>query len=156
MNSLSFALRTAAAAALIAITIQAASAQETIAVTVDQSLLVKLPERVSTLIIGNPLIVDAVVQPSGLMVLTGKGYGATNLIALDAQGAVLMERSISVNTATGLVTVYRGVRRESYACDPTCQPRIALGDDAQFFSVTLGQATTRARQAESASATSNR
>ena len=27
--------------------------------------------------IGNPLIADATVQPGGIMVITGKGYGVT-------------------------------------------------------------------------------
>ena len=33
--------------------------------------------------VGNPLIADATVQPGGILVITGKGYGATNLVALD-------------------------------------------------------------------------
>ena len=41
--------------------------------------------------IGNPLIADASVQPGGIMVVTGKGYGVTNLVALDRDGATLME-----------------------------------------------------------------
>ena len=61
-------------------------------VILDQAKLVKLPERVATIVIGNPLIADATVQTGGLMVITGKGYGATNIIALDRTGAVLMER----------------------------------------------------------------
>src|SRR6266704_2886145 len=67
-----------------------------IGVTLDQARLVKLPERVTTIVVGNPLIADAAVQSGGLMVITGKGYGATNLIALDRSGAVLMERVIDV------------------------------------------------------------
>jgi ABC-type Fe3+-hydroxamate transport system substrate-binding protein len=47
-------------------------------VTLDQSRLVKLPEKVATIVIGNPLIADASLQPGGVMVITGKGYGTTN------------------------------------------------------------------------------
>ena len=46
--------------------------------------------------IGNPLIADAALQPGGLMVITGKGYGTTNIIVLDRAGAVLMEKTIEV------------------------------------------------------------
>ena len=67
-----------------------------ITVILDQAKLVKLPERVSTIVIGNPLIADASVQAGGLMVLTGKGYGVTNIIALDRAGAVLMEKTVEV------------------------------------------------------------
>ena len=60
----------------------------------------KLPEKVSTIVVGNPLIADVAVQSGGLVVVTGKGFGATNLIALDRAGAVLMERSIVVSGPT--------------------------------------------------------
>ena len=46
----------------------------------------RLPERVATIVIGNPLIADATLQSGGILVLTGKGYGATNLLALDRVG----------------------------------------------------------------------
>ena len=36
------------------------------------------------------------MQSNGLMVVTGKGYGVTNLIALDRNGATLMEKQVSV------------------------------------------------------------
>jgi Flp pilus assembly secretin CpaC len=136
----------------LALSAPSVSALETISVTVDQAILVKLPERASTLVIGNPLIFDASIQPGGLMILTGKGYGATNLIALDRQGQVLMERSVSVKPAKDSLVVYRGTKRETYSCLPDCEPRITLGDDPAHFGQTIGQATTRARQAESSSA----
>ncbi len=65
-------------------------------VVVDRSRLVKMPERVATIVIGNPLIADASLQAGGLMVLTGKGYGTTNLIAQDSTGAVIGESLIRV------------------------------------------------------------
>src|SRR5947207_1574736 len=65
-------------------------------VILDQAKLVKLPEKISTIVIGNPLIADAAIQAGGMMVITGKGYGATNILALDRTGAVLMEKSILV------------------------------------------------------------
>ena len=98
-------------------------------VILDQAKLVKLPERVATIVIGNPLIADATVQAGGLMVITGKGYGRTNLIALDRTGAVLMEKTVEVQgPRAGIVVVYRGVERESYSCTPDCERRITLGD----------------------------
>jgi Flp pilus assembly secretin CpaC len=94
-----------------------------IAVTIDQSRLVKLPERMSTIVIGNPLIADAAVHAGGLMVIVGKGYGVTNIIVLDRTGAVLMEKTIEVVPPRDeLVVVYRGSARESYTCSPTCEP----------------------------------
>jgi hypothetical protein len=85
-------------------------------------------------------------------VVTGKGYGATNLLALDRGGHVLLEKTIEV-TGPGtkdLVVVYKGVERESYSCAPTCQRRITLGDSPAYFNATLTQSGTRNGQAQTA------
>ena len=65
-----------------------------IAVYVDQAKLVKLPAKVSTIVVGNPLIADVTLQSGGIVVVTGKGYGATNFIAMDRNGEVLVDRQI--------------------------------------------------------------
>ena len=119
-------------------------------IILDQAKLVKLPERVATIVIGNPLIADASVQSGGLMVITGKGYGTTNLIALDRSGAVLMERFIEVRgqQADETVVVYKGIERETYSCSPLCERRITLGDGNIFFNSTLSQTVTRNSQAQ--------
>ena len=67
-----------------------------ITVHMDQARLVQLPERAANVVIGNPLIADVSIQPGGLTVITGKSYGATNFIATDKSGAVLLEKSIEV------------------------------------------------------------
>ena len=85
----------------------------TIAVNVDQARLVKLPARVATIVVGNPLIADVALQAGGVLVVTGKGYGATNFIAMDRSGEILVDRLIQVEGPSDqLITVYRGVDRE--------------------------------------------
>src|SRR5215470_10225276 len=114
---------------------------DSISVNVDQAKLVKLPGKVATIVVGNPLIADITLQPGGLIVVTGKGYGATNFIALDRAGEVLVDRVIQVEGPTDqLVTVYRGVERESYSCMPICQRRVTLGDGGDYFRSTIDQA----------------
>ena len=142
--------RLVGAAALIAIVAAApARAADPITVMLDQATITKLPGRVATIVIGNPLIADVSVQGGGLLVVTGKGYGTTNLIALDRSGAVLTERNIEVVGAQDtVVVVYRGVNRESYSCAPDCQRRITLGDAPDYFTQTLSQSATRASQAQ--------
>jgi Flp pilus assembly secretin CpaC len=113
-------------------------------ISIDQAKLVKLPERVATLVIGNPLIADVTLQPGGLMVITGKGYGTTNIMALDRAGAVLMERLINVNgPREEVMVVYRGTARETYSCAPECEPRLMLGDNNAYFNGTLSQTMAR-------------
>lgn len=127
----------------------AAQPGETIAVAVDQARLVKLPEHVATIVVGNPLIADVSLQSGSMMVVTGKGYGATNVIAMDRNGGVLIDRLIQVEgpADTRLVTVYRGLHRESYSCAPSCQKRVTLGDEKDFFTATLEQAGTLNKEA---------
>jgi Flp pilus assembly secretin CpaC len=119
----------------------AAPVTETVAVSVDQAKLVKLPGKISTIVVGNPLIADVTLQPGGIVVVTGKGYGATNFIALDRAGEIVVDRIIQVaGPSDQLVTVYRGVERESYSCMPVCQRRVTLGDGGEFFKQTMDQA----------------
>lgn len=114
---------------------------DTIAVNVDQAKLVRLPGKVATIVVGNPLIADVTLQPGGMIVVTGKGYGATNFIALDRGGEILVDRQIQVEGPSDrLVTVYRGIERESYSCLPICQRRVTLGDSEAYFSTTMSQA----------------
>jgi hypothetical protein len=124
-----------------------------IAVNIDQAKLIRLPERVATIIVGNPLIADITLQVGGIIVVTGKGYGATNFVAMDRNGEVLVDRVIMVEgPADPIVTVYRGIERESYSCTPICQPRITLGDSDRFFKQTIDQAGNLSGQAAGAAA----
>lgn len=119
-----------------------------ISVNVDQAKLVKLPSRVATIVVGNPLIADVTLQNGGVLVVTGKGYGATNFIAMDRTGEVLVDRQIQVEGPTEeLVTVYRGVDRETYSCTPVCQRRMTLGDGDNYFKSVSDQSNQMSSQA---------
>jgi hypothetical protein len=125
----------------------------TIPVNIDQAKLIRLPERAATIIVGNPLVADITLQPGGIIIVTGKSYGATNFVAMDRNGEVLVDRIILVESpADPIVTVYRGLDRESYSCMPICQPRITLGDSDKFFKPTLDQAGVLSGQAAGAAA----
>ena len=124
-----------------------------IAVNVDQAKLVRLPTSVATIVVGNPLIADVTLQTGGMIVVTGKGYGATNFIAMDRRGEILVDRVIQVEGPTDqLVTVYRGVERESYSCLPICQRRVTLGDGESYFKSTIDQAGSLSSQASGGAA----
>lgn len=127
------------------VTAPARADTDTVTIHVDQAQLLKLPDRVATVVIGNPLIADATLQSGGILIVTGKGYGATNLMALDRNGSVIMSKSVRVlgPSDSNLVVVYQGDARESYSCAPQCQPRITLGDSAKYFQGNLGQTGAR-------------
>ena len=121
----------------------AAPVDDAIAVNVDQAKLFKLPGHVATIVVGNPMIADVTLQSGGVIVVTGKGYGATNFIAMDRSGEVLMDRVIEVEGPSDqLITVYRGIDRESYSCMPICQRRVTLGDSDGYFKSVIEQAGT--------------
>jgi Flp pilus assembly secretin CpaC len=132
----------------------AAPAEDAISVNVDQAKLVRLPGRIATIVVGNPLIADVTLQAGGVIVVTGKGYGATNFIAMDRTGSVLVDRLIQVEGPSDqVVTIYRGVERESYSCMPICQRRITLGDGDTYFKSAMDQAGNLNTQATGASTT---
>jgi Pilus formation protein N terminal region len=139
-----------------------AIAEEPIAVRLDQAAVLKLPERATTVVIGNPLIADFTIEPGGLAVITGKGYGATNVIVMDHSGAVMMEKIVEVRGPIGpIVVVYRGATRQTYSCTPDCVTRVTLGDTSkddwdlgkdtalplEYFNRALNQTVTRNTQA---------
>lgn len=139
--------------ALVVMLPSGATAAETVVVQLDQARLAKIPDRVSTIVIGNPLIADVSLQAGGVLVLTGKGYGTTNLVALDREGRALTEFLIQVQAPTqNVVVVYRGDTRESYSCTPNCDPRITLGDTPQYFDSVIAQTGLRNLRAQSSGA----
>ena len=133
-----------AVAACVAAGLAVAAAAEPVEIVLDRATVMKLPDKVSTLVVGNPLIADVSLQPGGIMVLTGKGFGTTNVLALDRNGAVLMEKSVQVKSpAQDVLVVHRGALQETYSCNPKCERRITLGDSKDYFEATLGQTVTR-------------
>jgi len=124
---------------------------DTILVVLDQARFLQLPERAANVVIGNPLIADLSIQPGGLIVITGKGNGTTNLIVTDKKGVVLMEKTLEVSVSNDrTVVVYRGVERETYSCTPDCSRRLMLGDMPEYFDKTLAQIVARNNQATAA------
>jgi Flp pilus assembly secretin CpaC len=117
---------------------------DVIAVTLDQAKIAKLPAGATALIIGNPMIADVtLLKNNNSMVITGKGFGQTNLIAIDAQGSVILERQVRVLPTRTVLILQSGSSRISYACNPDCMPTVQLGDDDKTFTEAGGQISSR-------------
>ncbi len=111
-----------------------AAGAEDLVVKYDQSQLLRLPRPVSEIIIGNPSIADVTVQSTNLLVVTGKTFGITNVIALDADRNVIQDQRVVVVRDQGrLVSIYKGTQRETYSCAPSCNPALIAGDDPKYF-----------------------
>src|ERR1700683_4982881 len=87
----------------------AAAAVPVLNVTLDQAKIARIPEGTVTLVIGNPIVADVtMIKGSDAMVVTGKGFGETNLIALDSKGGVIDEQTIRVIPTGSVLVVQRG------------------------------------------------
>ena len=105
-----------------------------IAVTLDQAKIARLPHGTATLIVGNPMIADVtMLKNNDTMIITGKGFGQTNLIAIDGAGSLIEEQQIQVLPAKTVLVLQNGNSRISYACNPACMPTVQLGDDDKIF-----------------------
>lgn len=123
---------------------QASPDKGELSIMVDRAKVIRLPERTQTVVVGNPAIADLSIQKNGVVVVTGKSYGVTNLIALDSGGNMLAESIVSVSAPSDkILTVQRGLERQSYSCTPACQPSVLLGDANTYFSENRGQADSR-------------
>jgi len=132
-------------------------AADLISVPLDKARILHLPDRASTIVIGNPLIADLSIQPGGLAVITGKSYGETNFVVLDKAGIVLTEKTVEVTFPSGqAVVVYRGSDRETYTCTPDCSRMLTLGDSPDIFESTMKEITNRNSQSAAAGGSGGR
>ncbi len=134
---------TAVAVGLIALTASAATAsdyKETVRVTIDFAKIIKLDEPAATVIVGNNGIVEAAIEDDKTMILTGQAPGSTNIIVMDADGNQVENVRVVVATDTReLTTVYQGVERQSFSCQPRCEQVAVIGDDQDAFVSALSQ-----------------
>lgn len=119
-------------------------ASSAISLVLNKAKVLQLPSNAVTIVVGNPIVADVtMLKRSKHMILTGKGFGETNLIALDAQGRSVGESLIRVTAPTKNLIVQRGMERETWDCTPRCQPTFSLGDSTRFAGENAAQIQTR-------------
>jgi hypothetical protein len=128
-----------------------AEAAPVVDVNIDEARLVRLKTDAAEIIVGNPAIADVVAQSARLLVVTGKSYGSTNVIALDASGREIYSARLGVREGdTRLVRIYKGTLRQSLHCAPGCQRTLAIGDDKSQFEQVADTVTKRFSVVQSA------
>lgn len=116
-----------------------ASTEGGLVLALDHARVMRVVGNVATIIIGNPAIADASMPDPSTIILTGKSYGETNMVMLDAEGAILAEQTLRVTVrGQSLVSVYRGVQRTTLSCSPTCEIRPTPGDTPEVVESALG------------------
>jgi Flp pilus assembly secretin CpaC len=133
----------------LGLTVVPSMAWAEVQVSLDQAKVLRLPPNVATVVIGNPLIADISVQRAGIAIITGKTYGVTNMIVLDAAGTTLSDEQVVVRAPEqSIVTVQRGMDRETLSCSPQCEKTVKVGDAQGNFDLITSQATNRAGLAQ--------
>jgi Flp pilus assembly secretin CpaC len=104
-----------------------------ITVKVNMARILRIGAPASTVVVGNPGVADVTIQDPRTLVLTGKSYGQTNMIVLDAKGNPIADTLVEVVQAqANTVAVYNAGARSTYSCAPTCMPMIMLGDSSGY------------------------
>lgn len=103
-----------------------ASAQSrNLTVEIDRAQRVQLNGAASSVVVGNPQIADVTVVDANTLFVIGKGYGVTEVVAVDAIGRTLFQGEVAVTAgSTGAVRVWRGGQATEMACAQTCAPSI--------------------------------
>lgn len=116
----------------------------------DQSQLLRLPRPATEIIIGNPSIADVALQGGNLLVVTGKTFGITNVIALDADRNVIQDQRVIVERdESRVVNLHKGGSRFTFSCTPNCEPNLTIGDDEAFFATITKHNSDKTRFSES-------
>ncbi len=103
----------------------AAVAQSRLNVEIDRSARVQMRGSAGSVIVGNPAIADVTVVDANTLFITGKGYGVTEVVAVDGIGRTIFQSEVVVTGgSTGSVRVWRGAQAVEMACAQTCAPSI--------------------------------
>lgn len=115
-----------AGAAVLALAGSGATQSARLNVEIDQATRVQLRGPAGSVIVGNPLIADVTVVDSNTLYITGKGYGVTEIVAVDTIGRTVFQSQVVVSegSGTGRVRVWRGGQATEMACGSSCSPSV--------------------------------
>ncbi len=96
--------------------------EDMLRVYMDHARVLKLDRPVSKVIVGNSQVADATVADPKTIVLTGRAFGTTNIVLLDADGNAILDDRILVSIDEGnTVRVFRQTERSVLSCTPNCE-----------------------------------
>jgi hypothetical protein len=123
-----------------------------VSVAMDEVRTVTFPKSVATIYVGNPSIADINMIDSRHAFILGKGYGNTNMLALDQDGKQVSNTHISVLARQDAsVTLQRGANRVTYSCTVAhCEATPQPGDGKEAFDAANGQIAAHEATAKTA------
>jgi hypothetical protein len=94
---------------------------QTLTAPLGQAVRIPIRGMASDVIVGDTKIADVTVVGPGALFVSGRGYGSTNVVVMDAGGRTLFNGRVMVPMSNaGQVTVYRGRDRAAVFCAPYC------------------------------------
>lgn len=126
--------RLIAASAFVAAACASAANAETFNVLVDQTVTLKLAAPANSVVVGNASVVDVEVYDPRTLLVTGKGFGSTNILVLDNAGRTVYSNMLSVSdNRTDQLTIVRGDGNYTYSCTDRCRGTPMVGDSPDHF-----------------------
>lgn len=112
-----------------------------VSVAMDEVRTITFPKTVATVYVGNPAIADINMIDNRHAFILGKGYGNTNMVALDQDGKQVSNTHISVSARQDAsITLQRGAGRVTYSCTAAhCEITPQPGDGKEVFDSANGQ-----------------
>ena len=100
-------------------------------VEVDHVARLDLRGAAASVIVGNPQIADVTVVDAHTLYVSGRDYGVTEIVVLDAAGRNIYQGQVVVSGASaGAVRVWRGAAVTNMACAASCAPSVRGGETA--------------------------
>ncbi|MGO4411047.1 MULTISPECIES: pilus assembly protein N-terminal domain-containing protein [unclassified Brevundimonas] len=111
--------------AAVAVQAQSQGQSRPLNVEIDHATRVQLRAPAGSVIVANPRIADVTVVDANTLFITGKGYGVTEIVAVDAIGRPLFQSQVVVSAGSaGAVRVWRGAQATDMACGTSCSPSV--------------------------------
>ena len=127
-----------------------------LSLAMDQVRTLTFPAPVATVYVGNPSIADINMIDARHAFVIGKGFGSTNIVALDHDGKQVSNTAVAVLSDPGgasTLVLNRGAQRVTYSCSASrCEMTPEPGDSNDVFSQVNGQASSHANTARQAAA----
>jgi Flp pilus assembly secretin CpaC len=131
----------------------AMAADTSMTVFADQAKVLKVNGTAASVIVGNPMIADVVLQ-GGVVAVQGRHFGNTNVLVLDNHGNELASVQVNVlREESNSVEIYKGapegkiVGKHSYICAPDCESVMMPGDDVDYNALIVTQVGAKTKEA---------
>src|SRR5258706_1003421 len=128
----------------------AADKNDYVALALDEVHTLTFRNPVSTVYVGNPTIADVTMIDARHAFVQGKGYGRTNIMALNHDNVMVFNTHVTVtgNNGGGTVVLNRRAQRVTLncaggRCEPTPMPGDGKDSDAFNGQITAHQAMAR-------------